>query len=190
MVTRLGLRQYGTVNAGLGWVGIGLCLLAGVQRALVNDPLWAGMAVAVVAVVLVPPILSGRPTQMIAWEVVALAVVPVMARSVGVVVGPAAYVAVAALALVVGVELDAFTPIEMPPRFAVAFVVVVTMAVAGLWAIVRFIADRTLGTSLLVDQAMLMWDLILASGIGVVAGIVFELYVRRVSPGHRRVGGP
>jgi hypothetical protein len=94
------------------------------------------------------------------------------------------YVAVAALALVVAVDLDAFTDVEMTPDFAVAFVVVVTMAAAGLWTILQYASDVYLGTALLGDQTAVMWHLVVATVIGLVAGVAFELYVRRVSPGH------
>jgi hypothetical protein len=35
-----------------------------------------------------------------------------------------------------------------------------------------------------------MWDLIIATGVGVAAGLIFELYFRRLSPGHGRSSQP
>lgn len=178
------LLSYELTNAVLGWAVIAVLLLAAVERAFAGEFLWTGMATAVIVVGLVPPAISRRPTEMIAWEVLALAACPVVARTFGLVVGQMTYLAVAAVALVVTVELDAFTSVEMTPEFAVAFVVIVTMAVAGLWAIARYLSDSYFGTSLLVSANTLMWELVAATGIGVVAGIVFELYFRRLSPGH------
>jgi hypothetical protein len=184
MVTRAGLVSYERANAVAGWAVVAVLLLVAVQRVASDDLLWAGMAAAVIAVALVPPVLSGHPEEMIAAEVLVLAALPSVAHAFDLAVGSGTYLAIAALALVVAVELDAFTQVEMTPDFAVAFVVVVTMAVAGLWAIAQFVSDAYLGTSLLTNQTALMWDLIGATVVGLVAGLVFELYFRRISPGH------
>lgn len=184
MADRTGLLPYEATNAVLGWGLVAILLLATVDRAGAGELLWAGMGLAVVAVSLVPVAVSRRPTAMVAWEVLAFAASPLVARSLGLRVAPMAYLAVAGLALVVAVEADAFTDVEMTPRFAVAFVVVVTMAVAGLWTIARYVSDATLGTAFLTSQNALMWDLVAATALGVAAGVVFEGYFRRFSPGH------
>lgn len=184
MSRRSGLLAAETTNAALGWTAIGILVAAAVALGLAGELLWSVMALAAAAVGVLPPAVSRRSTELPAWELLALAAVPVVARSLGVVVGPLAYVAVAALALLVAAELDAFTAVEMTPSFAVAFVVVVTMAAAGLWTVARYAADAALGTSWLGDQNAVMWDLVAATGVGVVAGVVFEWYVRRRSPGH------
>jgi len=75
----------------------------------------------------------------------------------------------------------------MTDTFAVGFVVVATLAMAGLWAVVRWVADLTLGTTLLLDLALsehvierqLMWEFVASTAAGVIAGLVFTLYVRR-----------
>ena len=98
-----------------------------------------------------------------------------------------AYLAVAALALVLAVELDAFTTVEMTPGFAVLFVVVATVATAGVWAVVRWTLDVTLGTTFLLDPSLtpvqaetrLMWEFVYSTLAGAVAGVVFEGYFRR-----------
>lgn len=185
MSVRSGLLSYEVTNAALAWVVLVVLALIAVERALSGELLWSGMAVAVILVGLVPPAVSRRPTEMLAWEVLALAALPAVVRSFDVLVGPMTYVSVAALALVVAVEIDAFTDVEMTPGFAIAFVVVVTMAVAGLWTIARYFSDVYLGTTLIADQNSAMWDLVAATAVGVGAGIVFELYFRRFSPSNR-----
>ncbi|NIS31208.1 MAG: hypothetical protein GWN07_12825, partial [Actinobacteria bacterium] len=75
---------------------------------------------------------------------------------------------VAALALIIAVELHLFTPVLMTPSFAVLLVVVGTMAAAGTWAVVRWSADLLLGTTFLLDPALteaeieagLMWEFV------------------------------
>jgi hypothetical protein len=178
-----GLLDYETTNAALAWAVVAVLVAAAVERAAVGASLWAGVAVAVAAVALVPPVLTRRHREMVAWEVLALAAFPVVAPYAGASGERLGFMSVAALALVVAVELDAFTGVEMTSDFAVVFVVVVTMAVAGLWVIARFAADAYLGTATLADQTAVMWDLIAATVVGVAAGLVFEFYVRRISPG-------
>ena len=105
------------------------------------------------------------------------------------------YLAVAALALVITVELHVFTPVEMTPGFAVLFVVVATMATAGVWAVVRWVVDVTLGTTFLLDPALspdavetrLMWEFVYSTLAGVVGGVVFEAYFRRRGLGRKRL---
>ncbi|WP_231188240.1 hypothetical protein [Haladaptatus sp. DYF46] len=140
------------------------------------------MVVAVIAIALVPPILSHRFTEMIAWEVLALAAVPVVARSFNMLIEPSTYLSVATLALIVAVELNAFTSVEMTSGFAVVFIVIITMAIAGLWTIAQFVSDIYLGTTFLAGQTAVMWSLVIATGVGVLAGIIFEFYFRRLSP--------
>ncbi len=96
------------------------------------------------------------------------------------------YVAVAAAALILAVELDVFTPVRMTHTFAVLFVVVTTVATAGLWAEARWLSDTLLGTQVLLDgrpehviEEALMWDFVAATVAGVVAGVCFEHYFRR-----------
>jgi hypothetical protein len=96
------------------------------------------------------------------------------------------YVAVAAAALILAVQLDVFTPVRMTHSFAVLFVVVATVATAGLWAEVRWLSDTLFGTRFLLDgrpehviETRLMWDFVAATVAGLAAGVVFEFYFRR-----------
>ncbi|MFC7175802.1 hypothetical protein [Halosegnis marinus] len=184
-------------NAAVAWALVGIALVAAVANGLAVAPLWAGFALAVVALALVPPLKYRDPTAMLPWEVLALATLPLVAR---VMVELAAlrgdvvtYVAVAAVALVVAVELHLLTPVEMNERFAVGFVVVTTMAAAGLWAVLRYGSDILLGTTLLLPpggagaseaalaaaERDLMLEFVASFLAGVGAGALFEFYFRR-----------
>ncbi|USZ69321.1 hypothetical protein NGM10_06175 [Halorussus salilacus] len=178
MGIRASMLSDGRENAAVGWVLLGVLALAAVGSLLDADPLWAGFALAAGALAALPAAFARDPEVMVPWEVVALAVLPVALRAVagGRVVQVATYLAVAALALLVAVELDAFTSVEMSAGFAVGFVVVTTMATAGTWAVVQFAADRLLGTAFLTTPDALMWDLVFASLTGVLAGGLFEAY--------------
>lgn len=189
------------LTAGLGWALLVFDLAVAVASLWTGDVLWAGFALAVAALALVPPVTFRDATAMLPWEVLVLAVLPLVGRVLTAEFTPfrgnvAAYVSVAALALVVAVELDLLTSVEMDYRFAVAFVVVATMATAGVWAVVRYGSDLYLGTTLLLPpggvdappaaleeaEHGLMLEFVASFAAGVVAGAVFELYFRR----HRR----
>ena len=187
------------LNALLAWLvvaGIGLTAAGSV---LTGDLLWGVFAAAVGVIVLLPPLAFADPEVMLPWEVLALAALPVLGRSVATLqvtnrVGT--YLSVAALALVVAVELHAFTSVSMSPSFAVAFVAIATMAVAGAWAVFRWVVDLWLGTGFLLDPALseeaiecgLMLEFVASTVAGVLGGVVFEFYIRRRARVRRRVG--
>jgi hypothetical protein len=189
-------------NAVLGWVFVvALCAIA-VAALVEGRHLWAGFTFALAGLALVPVVAFRRLDAMLPWEVVALAAVPALGRVI--VVGETirgipltgrvtSYVAVAAVALIVAVELDVFTSVRMSHGFAVVFVVVTTVATAGVWAEARWLSDIYLGTELLLDgspvhevETALMWDFVAATLAGVIAGVGFDWYFRRGAGPHHR----
>jgi len=184
-------------NAILGWVVIGLVVATAVANLAVGDPMWAGFALAVACLLALPPLVLRSRWVTIPWEVALFSALPLFIHSL--VVNPligqlTAYFAVAAIALVVAVELHLFTPVQMSVGFAVVFVVVATLAAAGFWAIARWSSDVVLGTTLVTDPARppleqergLMVEFVFSALAGLLAGGLFEFYVRRkLRPGER-----
>lgn len=173
------LLDDGRVNAWISWAFVGFLLVATGESLLDGAFLWAGVAATVAAIALLPAVIYRDPSVMPPWELLVLAVLPIAARSFGLATQIATYLAVAAVALLVAVELHAFSRTEMTPWFAVLFVVLTTMAVAGVWAIAQYFSDVYLGTSFLTDKTALMWELVVATLAGAGAGLLFELYFRR-----------
>jgi len=186
------------LNAGLAWLLVAGVVATAVGTVLTGDLLWGVFAFTVAGLALLPPLATRDPEVMLPWEVLALAALPVLGRSVATLqitnrVGT--YLSVAALALVVAVELHTFTSVSMTAPFAVSFVTIATMAVAAVWAVVRWVADIYLGTAFLLDPALteeaiehgLMLEFVAAFVAGVVAGVVFEFYIRRRARVRRRV---
>jgi len=121
-----------------------------------------------------------------------LAALPILGRAVAtfdVSSQIATYLSVAALALIVAVELQTFTSVRMTPSFAIAFVVITTLAAAGIWAVARWSADIWLGTGFITalgpDEAAqeraVMLEFVASFIAGILAGLIFEFYVRRVA---------
>ncbi|MFB6201813.1 MAG: hypothetical protein ABEI98_07365 [Halorhabdus sp.] len=184
-------------NAAVAWGLTGVITLIAVWNVFLGNLLWAGFAAVVGGLATLPPIARRDPFVMIPWEVFVLAALPLLGYTVGVNVAfreVATYLSVAALALIVAVEVHLFTNVEMNYQFALLFVVVSTLAFAGLWAVSRWLSDLYLGTTLLLDPAHsddaieehLMWEFVASAVAGLLAGIVFELYVRRYASDRRK----
>lgn len=186
------------VNAALAWVLVGALLLIAGGSFLTGDVLWAGFAVAVAVIALVPPLSFRDARTMLPWEILLLAGLPILGRAVAtfrVSNQIATYLSVAALALIIAVELNTFTSVEMSSAFAVAFVAIATMATAGVWAVVRWSLDVTLGTTFIFRPGLteaeiergVMLEFVASTVAGVLGGIVFEFYVRRRAAPSSRV---
>ncbi|WP_123534016.1 hypothetical protein [Halosimplex salinum] len=185
-------------NAVAAWIVVGVLWLVIGESLLTDDYLWAAFAAMIGIVVALPAFVRRSPRAMPPWEIVLLAGLPVVGRAVArfqVTSDVATYLSIAAFALLVAVNLHLFTDVEMSVGFAVLFVVVTTLAAAGLWALARWGSDLYLGTELLlapgadgtVDRGAIEHALMVefvASGIaGLVAGVLFEGYIhRRMTP--------
>ncbi|MFT4947170.1 MAG: hypothetical protein ACI8TL_001410 [Natronomonas sp.] len=176
-------------NATVSWLLLGLCALAGVGGVIATGPLWSVFAVVIVLLGLVPPIAYRSRYVMLPWEVLAMAALPLI----GIALGAdrlssqfAAYLAIAAVGLVIVVELDSFTSIRMSPGFAIVLVVASTMAASALWAMLEWYAAILLDRTFELTNDELMIEFIYATLAGFAAAVTFRTYFRRyVSPSER-----
>ncbi|MDZ7850440.1 MAG: hypothetical protein U5K70_06400 [Halodesulfurarchaeum sp.] len=190
------------LNAILGWGFLLALALVGAESALDGDWVWVVVSLTVVALGAIPPLVFKDPRVMLPWEVLALGIVPLFARGLlgGMIADVAAYLGVSAVALVIAVDLEVFTRVRMTTWFAVVFVVVTTMATAGIWAVLRWVSDVLLGTTLIYPSPLpvspaveavaleaLMWDFVAATVGGLLAGVIFALYFRRLAAGRNRL---
>ncbi|MBP1987810.1 hypothetical protein [Halolamina salifodinae] len=191
----LGLVEGQRGNALLAWaILLFLLVTAGVEL-VTGEIVWAGFVLAVVALALVPAARYRDRQMMLPWELLVLAALPVASRVfiAGRTIGEVtltgrvtAYIAVAAVALIVAVLLDRFTPVRMNDQFATVFVVVTTTAAAGIWAVAQWLSDIYLGTGFLARphaEEALMWDFVAATLAGALSGVLFTYYFRRRAGG-------
>ncbi|WP_418284426.1 hypothetical protein [Halorubrum sp. DTA46] len=175
------LFRDGRTNAVIAWSMI--AVLVGVfVESLLDFDLLPMILIAVIGVVVVAPAVAARnPQVMLPWEVLGLALLPVLVRALlGGEVGVfATYLAIAALALIITVELHMFTSLRVTHWFAVVFVVMTTMATAAVWTILRWNMDRMLGTSYLTTNEALMIEWLYVTLAGFAAGVLFDAYFRR-----------
>lgn len=182
------LFRSGRANALFSWLLVAVLVAVLAESILDADLLWMMFVAATGVVVVLPPVAHRDWRMMLPWELLVLALLPILVRALfGGELGTFAYyLSVAALALIITVEFQMFTELEMTHWFAVAFVVMATLASAAAWAIVRWNADRYLGTSFLIQPGMtqdaanaaLMMEFVWVTLAGFAAGVLFDLYFR------------
>lgn len=181
------------INAVVGWLLVAALAAVAGESLLDGDLQWGIFVTGVLVLCLLVPVAFRDPAVMLPWEVVALAALSTLGRAVATfdpVSDLTVYISVAALALIVAVELDLFTGVRMTVGFAVAFVVLATLATAGAWALVRWVFDLGLGTNTLLAEGVdsqtvhdeLMLEFVYSALAGAAAGVVFEIYFRRRQP--------
>ncbi|WP_066384672.1 hypothetical protein [Halalkalicoccus paucihalophilus] len=168
------------MNALISWVLTGVVALAAVKSLLSDAVLWGGVALLIVLIAAMPALTTGEWTMMVPWPLLIVAATATISRTLGMYMEVAGYFAVAALALIVVIELDAFTPVKMTQRFAVAFAALLTLAIQGLWTIAQYYSDLWLGTQFLHSQRELQVDIVIVTAIGISMSVVFEWYVEKV----------
>lgn len=169
-------------NMYISWI-LTLTVLAVFFESLADlDFLWILFSVITLGVIVIPPISYKNLKIMLPWEVLLLAAIPIMVRTFQISVLAneiATYTALAGLALIIAVELHVFTAVKFNHLFAVAFTVISTLALAGLWAILRYQMDIHLGTSYLSTNQALMDEFVNVLSAGIIAGILFDTYFRK-----------
>jgi hypothetical protein len=175
------LFRSGRTNALIAWAMVAVLVGVFVESLIGFDLLPMVLIGAITAVVVAPAVSDGDPRVMLPWEVLGLALLPVLVRVFrGGELGTfATYLALAAFALIITVELHMFTSLRVTHWFAVLFVVLTTMASASVWTVLRWTADRTLGTAYLTTNEALMIEWIYVTLAGLAAGILFDAYFRR-----------
>jgi hypothetical protein len=175
------LFRSGRTNALVAWAMAAVLAGAFVESLLGLDLLPMALVAAIAAVVVAPAVAARDPRVMLPWEVLGLALLPVLVRVLfGGELGTfATYLAIAAFALIITVELHMFTALRVTHWFAVLFVVLTTMATAAAWTVLRWNADRLLGTGFLTTNEALMIEWIYVTLAGLAAGVLFDAYFRR-----------
>ncbi|WP_327051192.1 hypothetical protein [Halomicrococcus gelatinilyticus] len=168
------------LNAVVGWVSVAMVTLWAVESILTGDLLWGGFSLLLAAVASLPALTTRDWLAMVPWPLPFSAAVAVIARATELSTETAGYLGVATLALLVVVELDVFTSVELGRRFAVAFGVLTTMAVEALWIVAQFYSDRWLGTDFLTTQTELQEDIVIVTVVGFALGALFFWYFERV----------
>ncbi len=177
-----GLLDHGPRNALVAWILVALLAATSIGVVVVAGALWSLFAFVLLVLAVIPPLAYRSPYIMLPWEVLVMAALPVIGLALGtdqLSSQFAAYIAVAAIALVLAVELEMFTSIRLSPGFAVLLVVVATLSAAAMWGVAQWGFDVYLGTDYIKGNEELMHEWIYSTLAGLAAGGVFMVYFRR-----------
>ncbi len=176
------LFENGRINALLAWPIVVLYFIVLIESISDWDLPWIVFTLTCTVVILIPPAIQRSYVAMLPWELLLVASFPVIVRALDVSTLAntfSTYLSIAALALILTVELHVLSRVKVTHWFAVVFVVLTTLAAAGGWAIIRWNMDRFLDTDLLSTNEALMVEFLWVLAAGLVAGVVFDLYFRR-----------
>lgn len=178
-------------NAILCWSAIGLLTGLALWQGLDGSYRWFSLTGLALVLLIIPAIGLRDPYAMPPWELLVLVVIPAVDAALfdGTVISPiAVYFAVAAVALIVAVDIHTYTAVRMDRSFTVILVVIATLAVGATWNVLQWISDVTFGTAYLVgDRSQdaanhaMMLDFLAATMAGFLAGFLFTGYLRRRS---------
>lgn len=166
-------------NAVIGWAMAVVMVAGAVESFLTDAPLWGSFVLVVVAVASLPAVTFRDWSAIVPWPLMTATAIAVVTRAVELYPETAGYLAIAMLALVIVVELDVFTPVELSRRFAVGFAVLTTLALEALWVIAQFSSDVWFGTRFLSSQTELQEDIVLVTVVGLAVGVLFYGYFAR-----------
>lgn len=169
------------LNAILGWLLMAVMGLAVVQYSLAGEWLWGSFTLGCLLVSLIPPWNMRNWKAMAPGPLLLIVTVGVLAGGNQIYSETAGYVAVGSLGVLIAIELDIFTSVEMTRRFALGFAVLSTLAVQGLWTIGQYYSDLWLETSFLTSQRELQIDIVIVTVVGLTTGLLSEWYFTRVS---------
>ncbi|SDC44256.1 hypothetical protein [Natrinema hispanicum] len=167
-------------NAVLTWALTGALSITVITHLFAGRFVGAAFAAVAVAVAVVPPLIARSWTHTLPWPLLTIASLPLALAPlqptlrVQFVVG----IGVAALGMLVVSALQLTTTLRMTPAFAVVFVVIATLAVAGFWAVGSAFAAAYLGGTFAETNDELMRTFSVALIAGLASGLVFWQYFR------------
>lgn len=169
-----------------------------VYTALNIDILWVAFGVTALTLYVLPVVANRDPFKALPWEMTLLLAAPMLLHiSAGSerlnenltwwrdLTSLAFAFSLATIGFLLTVELQIFTAIRMNRPFAIFFVVMFTLAVAGFWGVGEFIGDKVWNTDYLGSNYDVMMDFVWTLVGGVVMGIVYYLYLKATPKGRR-----
>jgi hypothetical protein len=167
-------------NAVITWILVAILTITIVANLFVGYVVGAVFAAIATVTAVAPPLVARSWTHTLPWPLLVVASLPL-------VLGPLhpdflgqffIGVGVAVLGMLVVSTLQLTTTLRMTPAFAVFFVCLTTLAVAGFWAVGSAFSAAYLGGTFVEtnDELMLIFSVALVAGL--VSGLTFWLYFR------------
>lgn len=191
---RKGIKEYLTgrwLEAQLSWISGLLLFFSTAYSVLHVDVLWVAFGVTALSLYVLPIVVHKDPFKALPWEMTLLLAAPMLLHiSAGSeqlnesltwwrdLTSLAFAFSLATIGFLLTVELQIFTSIRMNRPFAVFFVFMFTLAVAGFWQVGAFIGDKVWGTDYLGSNYEVMMDFVWTIVGGLAMGVVYYLYLR------------
>lgn len=166
------------LNAALSWTLDIVLMGFGIWELARGEARWGILVLFIALLAMVPGTFYKSVITTLPWEINALVTAAVGWQFFAPESGIARNAVIASGALLIVTELNLFTTTRMNHRFVVVLVAISTAAIAGAWALLGWASDTYLATNYIISNEELMGDFIAAAFVGVVAGILFDLYVR------------
>ena len=186
-----GLLTGRLLEAELSWVSSLVLFFSTVYTALNIDILWVAFGITALSLYVLPVVAARDPFKALPWEMTLLLAAPMLLHiSAGSerlndsvtwwsdFTSLAFAFSLATIGFLLTVELQIFTSIRMNRPFAVFFVVMFTLAIAGFWQMGEFIGDKVWNTDYLGSNYDVMMDFVWTLVGGMAMGVVYYLYLR------------
>lgn len=167
--------MYSQTNAVLGWMFVGLVCVGAIVGFVVGSPVWSLFAVCIVVAITFSAVSLRNWRALTPWPLVALSSVATLAVLGGLYRERAVFLTFVAVALVIVIQLQVYTDVELSGRFAIFFAVLVTMALEAIWIVAQSLSDTLLGTRLIESQVQLQWQIVYVTGIAVLVGLLYRV---------------
>jgi hypothetical protein len=190
------------IEAELSWISSMVLFFSTVYAVLRLDILWIAFGIAAISLYILPIISMRDPFRALPWEMTILLSAPMLLH---ISEGSRALMqhvawwndftsvafafSLATIGFLLTVELQMYTSVKMNRPFAVFFVIMFTVAIAGFWQVGEFVADQISGTNHLGTNADVMKILVWSFAGGMIMGFVYDLYIRAMSESRRKTLG-
>lgn len=182
------------IESEVSWIAAVVLFFSTVYSLLKFDVLWVFFGITALSLYVLPIVTMRNPFKALPWEMAILLSAPIMlhiaAHSQALnehfhwwddFASLAFALALATIGFLLTVELQMYTAVKMNQPFAVFFVVMFTLAIAGFWQIGEFVGDRVYGTHYQGDNTDVMTSLVWNLVGGIIMGLVYALYFRAMS---------
>ena len=179
------------IEAELSWISGMVLFFSTVYTALNMDVLWVVFGITALSLYVLPVVATRDPFKALPWEMTLLLTAPILLHiSSGSerliesvtwwrdLTSLAFSFSLATVGFLLTVELQMFTSIRMNRPFAIFFVFMFTLGVAGFWQVGEFFGDKFWNTDYLGSNYDVMLYYVWAMVGGIAMGVVYYLYLR------------
>jgi hypothetical protein len=197
-----GRKRSEIAEASASWTMAIALLLLSIKISLSLQAIWIFFGVVAVALYITPVLRFRNPFKVPPWEVVLLMLVPAAihvsqgSQPLGSYSGIwrdiyaiAISLGLATLGFLIIAELEMYTSLRVNRAFAGLFLVIFTMAVAGVSMVVVYFADMLYEQESLATNGVVMGFFIYTFAVGIIMAVIYDLYTVAMPERRRRALG-